>query len=423
MRLLHVTHRFLPRYVAGTEVYAGNLVRGLARRGHTLRLFTGDPAASAPYAETWEGLPVTAVPWGFGGHGPVATFLAGLLNPAVERSFGLLLRDYQPEVVHFQHLLGLSPRLPALARQAGARVVITLHDYWFVCANTWLMRWTRERCPGPGAGFYCGGCALHRLGRNPQSLLMALAAPVFAARTARLRGALQAADVLIAPSRALAAAYQRQGVQPQSLRIVAHGAPPPDASAALAPAPWPAGPLRLVMVGSLIPAKGAHLAIEAFNSLPAGTAELTLYGDTTTDPAYVAELRQRLQRPGARLAGPLPHEQVMEVLRSADLLLLPSLWEEPYSLIVDEALAAGLPVLASDLGAPAERIITGETGLILPAGDVEAWRQALNRLVAAPDELSRWRQRLRATPAVPTRQTSLDQHVVEIEELYRSLRP
>jgi glycosyltransferase involved in cell wall biosynthesis len=339
----------------------------------------------------------------------------------VEAPFRRLLREFQPEVVHIHHLLGLSPRLPGLARQAGARVVITLHDYWFVCANTWLMRWTRERCPGPGAGYYCGGCALHRIGRSPQALLMGLAAPLFIARTARLRTALRAADVLIAPSRVLAGAYQRQGIGAERMQVIAHGSARLDSNLSGNQAARPPGPLRLVMIGSLIPPKGAHVAIEAFNGLPSGTAELTLYGDTTADPTYVAELRSRARRPGVRLAGPLPRERLAEVLRSVDLLLLPSLWDEPYSMVVDEALAAGLPVLAANLGAPTERLRQGETGLLLPAGDVEAWRQALTRLITEPAELAQLRRRLRATSNGPGQPKSLDEHVSEIEQLYGKL--
>lgn len=68
------------------------------------------------------------------------------------------------------------------------------------------------------------------------------------------------------------------------------------------------------------------------------------------------------------------------ILWEADLLLLPSLWYESYSIVVDEAFSVGLPVMVSSHGAPAERVIPGINGLAAPPGDVAAWPQHIQRL-------------------------------------------
>ncbi|MBP7691737.1 MAG: glycosyltransferase [Anaerolineales bacterium] len=412
MRVLHISHRFLPRFFAGTEVYAAALARAQHARGYAVQVFAGDSDAHTPETYVWEGLPVQTMPWGWGGRAdPVRTFLAGFGNPAAERRFAAALTEFRPDVVHVHHLLGLSPRLPELARAAGARVVITLHDFWFKCSNTWLYRYDEQVCPGPGTGYHCGGCALQRLGRPPQPALMAAAAPLFWARTARLRRALRAAHRVIAPSRAVAEAFADAGLAPGQLVILPHGLSEDVVPAAAPPAPERRG-VRFIFIGSLIRPKGAHIAVAAFAGLGQPGAELWIYGDLDADPAYTAEVRALAAPPGVVLGGRLARADVPAALRAADVFLLPALWREAHSIVVDEAWAAGRPVLVSAHTAAAERVLPEVNGLLAPPGDIAAWRAQMRRLGEEPGLLAR----LRAGVTAPK---TLAAHVAEIERLYR----
>jgi glycosyltransferase involved in cell wall biosynthesis len=411
MRILFVTHRFLPRYISGTEVYSALLAQELAGLGHHVQIFTGDPSVKNAYATNWNGLPVQAEPWGIGPwKGAISTYLASFINPAVERRFDKLCRTFQPDVVHIHHLMGLSPALPAIGRRRGARVVITLHDYWFVCSNTWLFRWTREQCPGPGRGYYCGGCALHRLHIHPQAPVMAILAPVFAARTLVLRRSLLQADLLVAPSQAVAKRFTELGIPSARLKVLPHGV---TSRPALAPLPArPAVGLRFIYIGSLTPPKGVHIAIQAFNCLAGDGLQFEIYGSHTDDPEYVQELRSLAQHPGIEFKGPVARDLLDQTLGSADMLLLPSLWDEPFSIIMDEALHAGVPVLASDRGAPKERLFPGINGFLAPAGDVEAWSREMRYVAENRHVLNQLRLSTR-----PLKQVS--EHARELEESYR----
>ena len=392
MRILLVTHRFVPAYLAGTEVYTGELALGLRRRGHEVRIFTGDPACRQAASHTWSGMPVDVVPWGLAGPpGPFSTFLAGFGNPAVERRFRQVCAEFKPDVVHIQHLMGLSPRLVPLARRAGARVVITLHDFWFLCSNTWLYRWDGSICPGPGRGTHCGKCVQRRLGRRAGVLLPLLAAPVFLLRTRVLRRALRAAHRLIAPSKLVAGVYAGSLAPGREVSVLPNPVaelPPPCAPATGARL---GRPLRLVYVGAVIPPKGVHVVIEAMDGLDPA-AELRIFGDLAADPEYVASLHRLARHPGIVFMGPLGREQLADILSSADLLVMPSVWHEAYSLVVDEAFSVGLPVAVSAGSAAAERVTPDVNGLIFPAGDSAALHGCLRRLTAEPDLLPRLRR-------------------------------
>jgi glycosyltransferase involved in cell wall biosynthesis len=107
---------------------------------------------------------------------------------------------------------------------------------------------------------------------------------------------------------------------------------------------------------------------------------------------------------------------VADLLQAADLLALPSDWEAR-PLVVQEALRAGVPVVATDVGGVAG--LVGEAGLLVPAGDVEALRSAMQRLLGDPAERQRLASLGRARAATwPTVEDMVD----DLEALYLDLR-
>ena len=117
-----------------------------------------------------------------------------------------------------------------------------------------------------------------------------------------------------------------------------------------------------------------------------------------------------------RFLGKLARKEVWDTLAQADVVVVPTLWYETFSFIVSEAFAMGVPVVASCLGPLADRIRDGTDGLLLPPGDVAAWRETLQRLVDTPD----LRAHLQANVEPPM---TLEEHVECVESLYTSYMP
>jgi glycosyltransferase involved in cell wall biosynthesis len=145
------------------------------------------------------------------------------------------------------------------------------------------------------------------------------------------------------------------------------------------------------------------------NQLP-DTARLTIYGDLNTQPAYVAELRARARHPRIEFAGRLPHAELYAMLGQVDVMVVPSVCYETSALAVQEACAARVPVIASDLGALRETTLKSG-GLVFPVGDTAALRSLLQDLIDEPAQLDRLRANLKAPRSIET-------HVAEIEALY-----
>jgi glycosyltransferase involved in cell wall biosynthesis len=103
-----------------------------------------------------------------------------------------------------------------------------------------------------------------------------------------------------------------------------------------------------------------------------------------------AELEQQIEQSGFREQIVLLgfRQDVSRLLKTASVFLLPSLWEGQ-SNAVSEAMAAGLPVIASDVEGVAGIVQPGVTGSIVPAGNVDALRAAITLTLDAPDELKR----------------------------------
>jgi glycosyltransferase involved in cell wall biosynthesis len=156
------------------------------------------------------------------------------------------------------------------------------------------------------------------------------------------------------------------------------------------PRPEPSRPLRFVFVGSFSAGKGVPLLLQAWRSLKATGAELWLAG-----PHSKRHVRLIPELPGLRVVGKVPHRELPALLRQCDVLVLPSYFEG-FGLVLLEALAAGMPIIASDATAAPDLITAGVEGYLVPVGDVDALREAMKKFVDSPKDLASMTQAARS---------------------------
>ena len=142
---------------------------------------------------------------------------------------------------------------------------------------------------------------------------------------------------------------------------------------------------------------------------------LDIWGLETEAPGYVAQLKRRSARtPAIRWRGQYAGRQVWGALAAADVLVVPSRWYENSPNAILEAYAAGLPVVATDLGGMAELVEHDKSGLLFRYNDASSLRQQLARLVDDPALLTRLREGI---PGV----TTLDQEMQALVAAYHRL--
>lgn len=144
--------------------------------------------------------------------------------------------------------------------------------------------------------------------------------------------------------------------------------------------------VRLLYCGRIISYKGLHVALLALRDLPPSFT-LTAIGSPDRSTDYGEGLLPWVRGQGLQdrvsFRGGLSHSETLAEYARHDVLVFPSLWEEPLGLVVLEAMAAGLPVVASRRGAPTELLTHARTGLLVEPGDHHALAGALRTLVSA----------------------------------------
>jgi len=146
----------------------------------------------------------------------------------------------------------------------------------------------------------------------------------------------------------------------------------------------------LLFVGRLDTEKGINVAVDAVGLLVKRHGAYDIHFDIVGagEPRQVSRLHRQIARLGLRefvcLRGRIPHRLISQEYRSADVLLVPSIWEEPFGLVTIEAMSQGLPVIASNVGGLPENVEHMKTGLLVPPNDSEKLAEAILKLKSDP---------------------------------------
>jgi GT2 family glycosyltransferase/glycosyltransferase involved in cell wall biosynthesis len=450
MRVLLVVHGYPPDSIGGTEVYTHDLAAALA----------ADPALDV-FVLTRDAdpeLPDGTVRRGAEGRITVlrvnntfrscTSFEETYRHPAMLEAMAPLVSEIAPDVVHVQHLTCLSTELVRHLSDRAIPIVLTLHDYWMLCHRGQLVDLDGRRCDGPVTG-ECRRCvpanvalgtrayrAAHLLRAVPGApALLDVASRIVnglapddgagaaAARLNHMRDIAACCDLLLAPSRTVAERFLACGMPGEHLEPCRLGI----AFSPIARAPREARtPLRLGFVGSFLQTKAPHLLIEAASHLPDGSVTVDLAGapaDYHGDNSYQERLAPWLSHPVVRRYGPVPHHRMSEHLSQLDVLVLPSVWLENSPLVIKEAFAAGLPVVAADLGGMAELVRHEVDGLLFAPGDVASLAACLERLVAEPGLLDRLRNGIPVPLSIEEDAASLRGRYARLIAVKRAARP
>jgi glycosyltransferase involved in cell wall biosynthesis len=392
VRILLVSHGYPPFGLAGVERVTEQSALALAAAGHAVTVLSRRtaPAPSLPRIERlrhWDGVDVVMIA---GGAAPPGGPFPGY-QPRLERIFERLLLELLPDVVVIGHLAMHSPGYVAIAHRWGIPVVVELHDFYTVCERAHLERPSGELCSGPDGG---RACAQHCFPHQEDATAR------WALRTHLFSLALSQADALICPSRFVADYFEGLGLSHVQIQVIPNGIRISGASPVAVGAAAHRGerPLRLASLGVVTPHKGAHIVVEALRKARLDSVEYTLFGALTKP--YVQRLRKSAQcSSGVRLRtyGAYDPASLPQLLADVDAVIIPSLVWETFSIVAREAMACGVPVIVSRLGALPEAVREGENGLLFTPGSTAELAEILRRLDADRSILQGLREGIRST--------------------------
>jgi glycosyltransferase involved in cell wall biosynthesis len=232
-----------------------------------------------------------------------------------------------------------------------------------------------------------------------------------------IRGVLRTPDQMFAPCDFHRRKFIELGVPSDRIRTMAYGWPKGRLEG-VAARRKPAARVRIGYIGSVIPTKGVHTLIDAFEGLDATKASLDIFGEIPPfhgDTTYADRIRSRASEvEGIRLHGRYENSDLPDILASIDVLVVPSVWYETFSITIREGFLAGVPVVASRLGAMGEAIDDGVTGLSFTHGDADDLREKLDRLVRDAELRAR-------LVAAPKNVKGIEENAEEIAAIYRDL--
>jgi glycosyltransferase involved in cell wall biosynthesis len=296
-----------------------------------------------------------------------ASQMAGYIwNPLSTHAVVAAARKANAEVAHVHNTwFAISPAVLRSLKRRGLSTVVTLHNYRLACANAQLLRDGSpcELCihgsVWKGVRFRC----YHR------STTLSLAASA-GIQAHRWLNTWRSVDQFVALTKFSRNRLIAAGLPPD--RITVHGNFVSD------PGPRshsPSNSRQVLFIGRLSPEKGLDSALRAWTSASTGDLELVVVGDDAQRPVLEAAADDSVT-----FLGWQPPSQVRSLLKDCRALLVPSRWYEGQPLVVLEAYAAGVPVIASAIGGLAETTAPLGTQWSVPPEDLSAWTEMLSNL-------------------------------------------
>jgi len=363
-----------PDFIGGAELIAHSQAKELQRAGFEVAVFTGDIRETGKRhslrREEYEGLPVYRVRLTAEDFDPQSV---NFTHRAVEEHFKAVLKKIAPDIVHFHNLVGLSVGLIHIAKKQGMKTVLTLHDYWGFCFKNTLLKNNNEPCRDFTR---CSECREVIPCQDNRNIPMRMRQDFIAMQ-------LEEIDAFISPSQYLADQYVVAGLPREKIQVIWNGVAVEKFSK-IAKVPDP-DHIRFTFIGYFGTHKGIHILLDALGYLEhAQDIAINLIGGGELFSWYADKAREK-KLDGVKFWGKI--QNIEEAYAHTDVLVLPSIWPENQPVTITEAMAAHIPVIASDCGGIPELIENGKTGFLFAPGNAMDLAAKMDAFVHHPGKM------------------------------------
>ncbi|MFD8047469.1 glycosyltransferase [Streptomyces chartreusis] len=379
MHVLVVHNRYASAQPSGENKVVDQEVELLRAAGHQVELFERRSDDIADRSLLGKAALPFLVPW----------------NPAVRTELAARLRAERPDVVHVHNVFPLlSPAVLAACADAGVPAVATLHNYTQVCPPGTLQRDGRPctECVGSAAPL---PAVRHGCYRDSRLATVPLAVSMSVNRRRWWSGV----ERFLCISAAQRDVLVRAGMPAERLVVKHNFVPDPEDRRSGAGE-------HVLYLGRLAEAKGVRLLMTAWDELAAADGVGVPLVIAGTGPLEQEVTAWAAGRDDVRYVGLYDTAECQKAIARSVAVVAPSTWLEAFGLVVVEAMAAGVPVVAAGHGAFVELVEDGVTGLLHRPGEHESLASCIRRIAAGPDRnqemgrAARRRYELGFSPAV-----------------------
>ena len=327
-----------------------------------------------------------------------SSLLMGKIKPVGLKEFVTIVQNEKPNIVHFHELAGsngITLHHVKAVKNLGYKVIMTFHLAGYSCKTGSLMYKDKELCDGIIRIKRCSACCYHLKENSelfsklltPLSMLFfkmgldttllnnkagtALGFPFVIKKLKRhLLELIENCDQVVALTHWYKEILIKNGIEANKITTITQGLPEHLNETFQKDYPFKkrlnelekSKTLRLVFIGRISYVKGIHLLIEAIQHLPENIISLDIYGQVNENAYAINCVKQSKRLKNIHWKGILPLAKVVDTLSQYDVLCLPSAFSEMSPLVIQEAFAAGIPVIASDVYGNAEQIKDGQNG-------------------------------------------------------------
>ncbi|MDP4173537.1 MAG: glycosyltransferase [Bacteroidota bacterium] len=420
-KILHVIHNF--GALGGTELHTKNIAEGLKKKfDFTIIYPHADRSLWSDMKEECTSDNIRIIKYNnvlkenHSRGGRFIIFPEDLENIYVERYFSKIISGGDYDIIHFQHLGEWSSLLlPMVAKACKKKVILSIHDYFFWCPEYNLVNEKLQKCGKEKADFSdkdCIKCLSEKRIADDRRLSLDMESYLLM-REIITKNVIATADKIIVPSKFVKdKLLSTFGTDvEQKVIVVEHGIVVPELNLDLLNQKTNEGEsLRIGFLGNLYDRKGAEVFLKTIEHVNKKNIEFSIFG--FVPPQY----SDRLNNLDVKVFGQYNRNDLPSLLANIDMIIVPSIWDETYCMTVNEALALGVPVLASSVGAINERIINNENGFLVAPNDSHALVDQILEIFNNREKLSLVRNNLKKIKI-----KTLKENIDDYENIYDTI--
>ncbi|MER2512971.1 MAG: glycosyltransferase family 4 protein [Nitrosomonas ureae] len=376
MRIVILSHAHPTFSKGGGEIAAYNLFKGINETNKHEAWFVARADAKLMHL----GTPVAALnerEYLIAGNAGIS-HLTATIDLGDDSDFAGMLRNIQPDVVHFHHYIFLGVEMIRAAKRVcpNAKIVLTLHEYIAICMNSGQMIKKDGRLCYRSSPRECAQCFPDWTAED------------FFLRERYIKTYFNLVDQFISPSEFLRQRYIAWGIPAEKIMVIENGLPPGEK---LPPRALRADESRgrFAYFGQINSFKGVDLILEAFAQLPKKVrrlASLDIYGSGLEwqNEDYKNKINKLFEKNKdiIRYHGSYESEELSKLMESIDWVVMGSIWWENSPVVIQEAFKFGRPVICPDIGGMAEKVANGKGGLNFRARDSLSLKSLITSLLS-----------------------------------------
>ncbi len=437
MKVFHILNHFLPNQVAGTEIYTWALCKQLQQSGVDIKVVIPNYGSYKEETYIYDDIDVYQY--------PEPSFVDRSLIMGFREAEGLInfekyILDQRPDIIHFHELAGsngITLKHLYVANNIGAKVLMTFHLAGYSCKTSTLVDYEKKICNGRIDLTKCSNCYLQAKGYKKMASSLSFISSFLhnsSINTTRFQNKVGTAlgtvslisklkndfnllvsqcDIIVSLTDWYEKILITNGVEKSKIKVIKQGIPF-ETNKSFQSKINHGAPLRLIFLGRINKHKGLHLLIEAIREIDARFIQLSIFGHSD-DLVYESSLKNiTAANTNILWKGNLSQNDVVSTFQKHDVLCLCSTFSEMSPLVIQEAFAAGIPVIASNVYGNAEQIQHDKNGLLFEFNNVEHLRKQILRCITEPGIINKFSKNI--TPP-----TSFKDIANQYIEIYKTL--